>query len=155
MREADVPAQQSEAQEDARFSRADADPRWPSRDPVAPPAGPQASRGLIWRIRDRATFEALAEARTHRAGPVRIRQVASGRDEPPRVAYAVGRPVGDAVRRNRLRRRLRAAIRQHEALLAPGHAYLVSAGPEALTMSYPALSDAVARALGAGEVERS
>jgi ribonuclease P protein component len=151
MREADVPAQQSEAQEDARFSRAYADPGWPSSDPGAPPAGPQASRGLIWRIRDRATFEALAQARAHRAGPVRTRQVASGRDEPPRVSYVVGRPVGNAVQRNRLRRRLRAAIREQQELLEPGRAYLVAVGPEALPMSYPALRGAVARALRAGE----
>ena len=44
--------------------------------------------------------------------------------EPPRVAYAVGRGVGGAVVRNRVRRRLRAATRAHAAEFVPGHAYL-------------------------------
>ncbi len=71
--------------------------------------------------------------------------------EPPRVAYAVGRGVGGAVVRNRVRRRLRAATRAHAAEFLPGHAYLVGAGRAAASTSYAALSvslhDAV-RALG-------
>jgi ribonuclease P protein component len=65
------------------------------------------------------------------------------------VAYAVGRRAGNAVVRNRLRRRLRAAVHEHAELLAPDTAYLVGADPAALTMSFPALSDALARALRA------
>ena len=60
------------------------------------------------------------------------------RDEPGvRVAYALSRAVGNAVTRNRLRRRLRAIV--HTLPLAPG-AYLISAsvaatelGPDDLT----------------------
>ncbi len=44
--------------------------------------------------------------------------------EPPRVAYAVSRAVGSAVTRNRVRRRLRAAVRESHALLQGGHGYL-------------------------------
>jgi ribonuclease P protein component len=66
---------------------------------------------------------------------------------PPAVAYAVGRRTGNAVARNRLRRRLRAAIRERAELLAPDTAYLVGADSSALTMSFAALSDAIARAL--------
>ncbi len=53
--------------------------------------------------------------------------------EPPRVAYSVGRRVaGGAVSRNRVRRRLRAAVRECAPELEVGHAYLVSAvGPAA------------------------
>lgn len=75
-----------------------------------------------------------------------MRRVAVG-DGPPRVAYAVGRGVGNAVARNRLRRRLREAVRGHAALLQPASAYLVGAGPEALDMSWNALSEAVSGAL--------
>lgn len=46
---------------------------------------------------------------------------------PPRVAYAVGKGVGNAVTRNRVRRRLREAVRAEAARLAAGHAYLVGA----------------------------
>ena len=45
---------------------------------------------------------------------------------PPRVAYAVGRSVGGAPVRNRVRRRLRALARTHADQLAPGW-YLVGA----------------------------
>ncbi len=69
--------------------------------------------------------------------------------DPPRVAYAVGRGVGGAVVRNRVRRRLRAAARTHAAELLPGRAYLVSARPDAATRSYAELSEALREALGA------
>ena len=83
-------------------------------------------------------------------GAVRLRSVpvAPG---PPRVAYAVGRSVGNAVERNRIRRRLRAVVRAHADRLVPGTAYLVSAGPRATTMSYEELSKAVSRLLSPGE----
>jgi ribonuclease P protein component len=45
---------------------------------------------------------------------------------PPRVAFAVGRSVGSAPLRNRVRRRLRALARAHADELAPGW-YLVGA----------------------------
>jgi ribonuclease P protein component len=67
------------------------------------------------------------------------------------VAYAVG-GAGNAVARNRLRRRLRAAVARAEAELTPGGAYLVSSRREALTMPFDALVDTLAalfRAAGA------
>jgi ribonuclease P protein component len=83
-------------------------------------------------------------------GPIRIRSVPY-RPGPPAVAYAVGRRVGNAVGRNRLRRRLRAAVLERAELLAPDTAYLVSADPSALTMTFATLSEAVARALAPPE----
>ena len=58
-----------------------------------------------------------------------------------RVAYAIGRRVGPAVVRNRLRRQLRAAVREVDRSsggLAPG-AYLVSLRPEAAGRRYAEL----------------
>src|SRR5262245_41499664 len=150
MREADVSAQQSEAQEDPRIPGPDADARRARGDPVPPSARPQATRRLIWRVRDRATFAALAEARPRRAGPVRVRSVPH-RPGPPAVAYAVGRRAGNAVARNRLRRRLREAVREHADLLEPDTAYLVRADLSAGTMRFSALSESLARALVAPE----
>ena len=63
------------------------------------------------------------------------------------MAYAVGRSVGNAVERNRLRRRLRAAVREHADRLAPDRAYLLSAGPRATAMTHAQLSAAVAQLL--------
>ncbi len=75
----------------------------------------------------------------------------AGSDGPPRVAYAVGRPVGSAVERNRLRRRLRAVVSASGP--APG-AYLVSAGPGARDLGFEELRTTVAKAmsLAAGAV---
>jgi ribonuclease P protein component len=65
-----------------------------------------------------------------------------------RVAYAVSRGVGGAVERNRLRRRLRAVVRELGTELDPG-AYLVGAGPEAVTLAFDELRDLVHEAIEA------
>ena len=78
-----------------------------------------------WRIRDRATFAALREGRRGHAGPVRLTWVPGADDTPPRVAFAVGRRVGPAVARNRVRRQLRAVAVELAPELAPG-AYLIA-----------------------------
>lgn len=142
MGEAHVPAEQSEAQEEARVPAPDEEPRRSGRAEGAPPARPQAPLRLIWRVRDRGTFEALGQAPARVAGPVRVRSVPAP-PGPPRVAYAIGRAAGNAVERNRLRRRLRAVVRAESASLRPGTAYLVSAGPRAAAMSHRDLARAV------------
>ncbi len=73
---------------------------------------------------------------------------------PPRVAYAVGRPVGNAVARNRLRRRLRAAVAARAEDLRPDTAYLLSAGPRAAAMTSTQLAEAVARLLAGSGSDR-
>ena len=61
----------------------------------------------------------------------------------------MGRSVGNAVARNRLRRRLRAAVADRADDLCPGTAYLVSVGPRAAAMTPAELSGAVGRLLRA------
>ena len=79
-----------------------------------------------WRIRDRATFAALRHGRRGHAGPVRVTWVPEpAGTTPPRVAFAVGRRVGSAVARNRVRRQLRAVVADLAPDLAAG-AYLVA-----------------------------
>lgn len=50
---------------------------------------------------------------------------ASGRDGPAQVGIVAGKRVGNAVRRNRVKRRLRAAVA--EIMPRPGTAYIVIA----------------------------
>lgn len=68
----------------------------------------------------------------------------------PHVAYAVGRPVGIAVVRNRVRRRLRAIVstldHAQPSLLHDGY-YLIAVAPAAAGTSYQALESDVAGAL--------
>ncbi|HEX5367029.1 MAG TPA: ribonuclease P protein component [Acidimicrobiales bacterium] len=106
---------------------------------------------MIGRIRDRATFDALRrEGRRVRRGPVTVTFVPGAPDDGVRVAYAIGRRVGAAVVRNRLRRQLRAAVREVDVSrggLAAG-AYLVGLRPEAAGRSFGELRSALDGALG-------
>ncbi|MHB8467639.1 MAG: ribonuclease P protein component, partial [Acidimicrobiales bacterium] len=91
-------------------------------------------------ISDRATFVALHRARRVRRGLLSVARVddpLAGRDGAPRVAYAVGRQVGGAVVRNRVRRRLRELARRSD--LASG-AWLVSAAAGAGDVSFSTLA---------------
>jgi ribonuclease P protein component len=65
------------------------------------------------------------------------------------VAYAVGRGVGSAVERNRIRRRLRNAVAAHAAELDAGGAYLLGADRRAVTLDYPSVEAAVSELLRA------
>ena len=75
--------------------------------------------------------------------------------EPPRVAYAVGRNVGPAVVRNRVRRRLRAAVLEHRDRLEPGRGYLLRARPGAAADAYGELSTAVGALLSRTHAEQA
>jgi ribonuclease P protein component len=109
----------------------------------------------IERLRGRSAYHALAQhGRRVRRGAVTLAFLADQTETPPRVGFAVGRRVGPAVTRNRVRRRLRAIMQelagQAEAGLASG-AYLVGAGPAAATQSYRELKGQVAECLAALE----
>ncbi len=86
-----------------------------------------------------------------RAGAVTMTYVAPSAptDEPPRVAFAIGRRVGAAVVRNRVRRRLRSILR--ELAVEPGQlpsgAYLISVQPRAVTSTFAQLQHDVRRSL--------
>src|SRR5436190_11706225 len=54
-----------------------------------------------------------------------------GDDEPPRLGLSVGRKVGGAVERNKVKRLLRAAFWQSEERLPPGHDFVVVARADA------------------------
>jgi len=70
---------------------------------------------------------------------------------PPRVAYAVGKRVGPAVVRNRVRRRLRAATMAHRAELQPGAAYLFGAAPAASSASFAEIDAAMGELLAVAD----
>jgi ribonuclease P protein component len=152
--EAHVPTQQAEASQAARFSAAHADPRRPGHRPGTAPEGSRPTVGLIGRVSDRATFDALRrDGRRARRDPVTVlflpeTGAPAGVATDVRVAYSVGRRVGTAVERNRVRRRLRAAMRDIERQrggLRPG-AYLVLVRPEAGTTPYAVLKRSLGEA---------
>jgi ribonuclease P protein component len=96
---------------------------------------------VVGRIHRQATFRALSrpEGRAQ-SGPV---VVAFSRHAPeavgfPVVGYAIGRRFGGAAERNRLRRRLRAAVQASGPDLPIG-AYLVRATPAAAALGFAEL----------------
>jgi ribonuclease P protein component len=153
MREEDDPAEQPQTEEDPRVPDPHAYAGRARRDRPPAPQGPLRPVRLIWHVRDPATFRALARAPRRRAGVLEVSAVAGTHpDEPPRVAFAVSRGVGNAVARNRVRRRLRAAVRCHRSVLTPGRAYLVSVrAPAAAAAPYRELAGDLGRALTALE----
>ena len=62
------------------------------------------------------------------------------------MAFTIGRKVGTAVVRNRLRRRLRMLMRNAASQLQPG-AYLVGVAPAATTLTYAQLEAHLSQAL--------
>jgi ribonuclease P protein component len=101
----------------------------------------------VWRVRDSATFgELRRHGRRGRSGPLSVTWLPGPADQPPRLAFAIGRPVGTAVVRNRLRRRLRCLFTEHAFALVPG-TYLIGAAPAAAHLDYGDLRRTLSTAL--------
>ncbi|WOJ88833.1 ribonuclease P protein component [Methylocapsa polymorpha] len=107
-------------------------------------------------------FALQAAPREIKAAPRQIQKAAPGSsgsapslepalDEaplPPRFGFTVTKKLGGAVLRNRIRRRLKEALRRLDPLPArPAHDYVILARPEALGMAFSALQAELARAL--------
>ena len=74
--------------------------------------------------------------------------VHGGELENPRVGYTVSRKVGNAVIRNRVRRRLREIVRLNQELLVTGFDYVIVGSPAAAASSYEALEHELCGLLG-------
>jgi len=95
-------------------------------------------------------FKALQERGTFRSHPLLATRVLRTDTGPTRFGLATGRALGPAVVRNRVRRRLREALRQME--LRPGWDILVIARPAIVGAEYGAVSQALRRLLTRGGV---
>ncbi|MFZ4583815.1 MAG: ribonuclease P protein component [Acidimicrobiia bacterium] len=82
-----------------------------------------------------------------REGPIGLRAARLDEHAPPRVGYAIGRSVGSAPIRNRLRRRIRETVRANTTTLRDGYAYLFDARPEAAQLGSADVATIVARLL--------
>lgn len=149
--EAHFPAQQPQASEEPWFSSPHGYACWPRNPEGTPQARPYPTRSLIGRVRSRSRFEALRRSRLRAGvGPVRI-AFANGDSIPtdkPHIAFAIGRRVGGAVIRNRLRRRLRAISGELSDRMLSGD-YLIAVSAEATKLSYQELRATVSAALAA------
>ena len=96
---------------------------------------------MIGRISTKSDFGRLRDTGERlRSGPISVLAVPSADEQRPRVAFAIGRDVGPAVRRNLLRRRLRAILTELDASDdLPSGLYLLRCQSTSAHLSYPAL----------------
>jgi ribonuclease P protein component len=135
MSEKNLSTEQPQAGQAARLPPSHVDARRPGHHQSPPAKRSAPPVRLIWRVDRRRTFAALQRARRHREGPLTVSWIPGDPIEPPRVAYTIGRRVGSAVVRNRVRRRLRMLVLETASRLRPG-SYLIGVGPDAAFLSY-------------------
>lgn len=106
--------------------------------------GHTPTRGTIGRLRSRADFLAVRKGE-RRKGPFFLLEVLKRNETgEPRVGYTVTKKQGNAVERNRMRRRLREAVRLHGRFaMRPGHDYVIVARRDTLDASFSRLTAAL------------
>jgi ribonuclease P protein component len=114
-------------------------------------AGPTQAKPAPERLRRRREFLHAARSGLQQGGRAFKLQAAAReeRDEdPPRFGFTVTKKIAGSVGRNRIRRRLKEALRQSGAAGAlPGYDYVFIARPGALTMPFWELVALTAEAL--------
>lgn len=99
------------------------------------------------RLRRNAEIRHVRRSGHRRSHPLLLLFAAENNRASARFAIAVSRRVGNAVVRNRIRRRIREAIRQHLDNVQPGWDFLFVARGRAAVASYQELEEAVAELL--------
>lgn len=141
--------QHAQALEEARLPSPYGYSCWSShyQSPSSQRPYPSFRLALVGKVHGRDTFLQFRQSNLRaRRGTVRITFVAGDAFTQPCFAYAIGRRVGKAVKRNLLRRRLRAMCAELSPSLLPG-AYLISVSPEALLLDYRDLKNDLQSAL--------
>jgi ribonuclease P protein component len=111
--EADLSAEQSGAGTSSRLPRTDGDSGRPQRDSRASGARSQEAVGVIHVLARRADFLAAnAGKRAPMPGFVLLVRPRDDGDPAMRIGYTVTKKIGNAVVRNRMKRRLRALARE-------------------------------------------
>jgi len=152
-RETHFSAKQARPQAPAWIPCPHGDRRWPQDFGPAPGQGPQAPVRLkyavsprIVRLKQRSEFLLVAGARQKWAAPSLVLQARktegglSAKEPKVRVGFTVSRKVGNAVARNRARRRLRAAAERVMPLHAKvGHDFVLIGRAATLKRPFVAL----------------
>jgi len=95
----------------------------------------------VGRLKSRPQFLFVREGE-RRKGPLFLLEVRDRQmpEEPPRVGFTVTKKHGNAVERNRMRRRLKEAVRLSAGFaMQPGHDYVVVARRDVLGASFDKL----------------
>ena len=160
--EADLPAEEAPSRQGAWLPRPNEDDRGPEGTGCSAGAGPEAADGLIvgrGELRPQLTmltrpqdFAALQSDGTLRSHPLlSVRFLRTGL-EVTRFGFSTGRKLGGAVVRNRVRRRLREALRDMAPSFQPGWDVLIIARPALVDADHETLVGALRRVLTRGGV---
>ncbi|RFB78666.1 ribonuclease P protein component [Methylovirgula sp. 4M-Z18] len=99
------------------------------------------------RLKVRRDFVHAATGRRCHLPPFTVQMAAHAPDSLPRFGLTVTKKVGNAVVRNRIRRRLREVLRLTDLPAQKGHDYVVVAREAALHAPFAALQEALRQAL--------
>jgi ribonuclease P protein component len=105
-------------------------------------------------LRTPREFAALQQSSKSKVHPLLVARFAPNQIERTRFGFSTGRRLGGAVTRNRVRRRLREAVRALGPQIVPGWDVLIVARPPSATATYSALSEALERVLRSGQLLR-
>ena len=155
--EADLSAQETPPGQGAWLPRQDEVGRWPADPGRTPGSRPKAADGLtigrgtntprlvmLSRPQDFAAFQEGGTTRSHPLLTARFRRTDL---ETTRFGLSTGRALGGAVVRNRIRRRLREALRVMAPSFQPGWDVLIIARPSLVTADHAAMVGALRRTL--------
>lgn len=100
------------------------------------------------RLLKRADFLAVRRGEKRRGRFFLMEVLDRGDDLAPRVGYTVTKKVGNAVVRNRVRRRLREAVRTHAAAaMSDGHDYVIVGREDVLHADFDAITSELSKRL--------
>lgn len=112
-----------------------------------PPTGPSPQ---IERLKNRSQFLAVRKGE-RRKGPFFVLDILDrgASDEAPRIGYTVTKRQGNAVERNRMKRRLREVVRLTAGFdMMPGHDYVIVARRDTLTAPFAKLTKSLVSRIG-------
>jgi ribonuclease P protein component len=109
------------------------------------------------RLKSRPEFLRMRQGERRR-GPYFILEVLDRKapDEAPRTGFTVTKKQGNSVERNRIRRRLREAVRLHGRFaMLPGHDYVLVGHRDALEASFEELTKALVTRIASRQKDKS
>ena len=149
------PTKQPSPLQEAWFSPSHEYPRRPCDSESSPGKGSPPAFRLIGRIRHRDIFSRLSKEGTYvRAHGLWCSLLLDSSLENAHIGYAIGRQVGGAVERNRIKRQLRALFSSRSGQLQPGW-YLIGVTPNASGSTWDQLGALVDRLIGQIEAKIS
>lgn len=105
-----------------------------------------AGKKTVGRLKSRPQFLAVREGEKRRGGLFLLEVLdRNERDSEPRVGFTVTKKHGNAVERNRMRRRLKEVVRLNAGFaMKPGHDYVVVARRDVLTAPFSRIAEQLA-----------